>query len=298
MSLEESPRPVLTKSLRWTILAILALLFIAAVAGIFGPFLMFLSLGFLAVGVIALIRGRLPSLKISNRRTATGVVIFGVYLIFLGAATSMHSGDGTPVATATGDPCEVVGAINEQETETYYCTPSSSGDLVWADEADFTTYQEEEIEELEKHAQEKAAAATELLEADVAELEKDLVAAEDQAEEAASEITDLEKQLEEQKTATAKAEEEAEAAQAEADRASQPAPSRSAPAPAPSRSAPAPAPSRSAPAPAPTPQSQDGVTAPYENCTAARDAGAAPVLRGEPGYGPHLDRDGDGIGCE
>ena len=36
----------------------------------------------------------------------------------------------------------------------------------------------------------------------------------------------------------------------------------------------------------------------YRNCTAARAAGAAPVMRGEPGYGPHLDRDNDGIGCE
>ena len=36
----------------------------------------------------------------------------------------------------------------------------------------------------------------------------------------------------------------------------------------------------------------------FVNCTAARAAGAAPVLRGSPGYGPHLDRDNDGIGCE
>ena len=36
----------------------------------------------------------------------------------------------------------------------------------------------------------------------------------------------------------------------------------------------------------------------YPNCTAARNAGAAPVRRGQPGYGRHLDRDGDGIGCE
>lgn len=36
----------------------------------------------------------------------------------------------------------------------------------------------------------------------------------------------------------------------------------------------------------------------FRNCNAARAAGAAPVHRGEPGYGPHLDRDGDGIGCE
>lgn len=36
----------------------------------------------------------------------------------------------------------------------------------------------------------------------------------------------------------------------------------------------------------------------FANCAEARAAGAAPVHRGEPGYGPHLDRDNDGIGCE
>lgn len=36
----------------------------------------------------------------------------------------------------------------------------------------------------------------------------------------------------------------------------------------------------------------------YPNCAAARAAGAAPVKRGQPGYGRHLDRDNDGIGCE
>ncbi len=36
----------------------------------------------------------------------------------------------------------------------------------------------------------------------------------------------------------------------------------------------------------------------YANCKEARAAGAAPVYAGSPGYGPHLDRDGDGIGCE
>ncbi|WP_258566392.1 excalibur calcium-binding domain-containing protein [Leucobacter luti] len=36
----------------------------------------------------------------------------------------------------------------------------------------------------------------------------------------------------------------------------------------------------------------------YQNCTAAREAGGAPVSIGGPGYGPHLDRDGDGVGCE
>ena len=36
----------------------------------------------------------------------------------------------------------------------------------------------------------------------------------------------------------------------------------------------------------------------FRNCSAARAAGAAPVRRGDAGYGAHLDRDNDGIGCE
>lgn len=39
-------------------------------------------------------------------------------------------------------------------------------------------------------------------------------------------------------------------------------------------------------------------TGAFRNCTEARAAGAAPVRRGDPGYGPHLDRDNDGVGCE
>nr|WP_281272242.1 excalibur calcium-binding domain-containing protein [Nocardioides marmorisolisilvae] len=36
----------------------------------------------------------------------------------------------------------------------------------------------------------------------------------------------------------------------------------------------------------------------YKNCDAVRAAGKAPIRRGDPGYARHLDRDGDGIGCE
>lgn len=56
-------------------------------------------------------------------------------------------------------------------------------------------------------------------------------------------------------------------------------------------------PGRSAPA-ADRPQRLSGGDAYYANCTAARAAGAAPVRRGDAGYARHLDRDGDGIGCE
>lgn len=43
---------------------------------------------------------------------------------------------------------------------------------------------------------------------------------------------------------------------------------------------------------------QNQASAYYRNCSAARAAGAAPVYAGDPGYGSHLDRDNDGIGCE
>lgn len=53
-----------------------------------------------------------------------------------------------------------------------------------------------------------------------------------------------------------------------------------------------------------SPRSENAGTGPkrgggaWRNCSEARAAGAAPVLRGEAGYGPHLDRDDDGVGCE
>ncbi|MFD3532099.1 excalibur calcium-binding domain-containing protein [Streptomyces sp. NPDC058664] len=36
----------------------------------------------------------------------------------------------------------------------------------------------------------------------------------------------------------------------------------------------------------------------YENCSAVRAAGAAPIHVGDPGYSRKLDRDGDGVACE
>lgn len=84
------------------------------------------------------------------------------------------------------------------------------------------------------------------------------------------------------------------AQQAAAEKAARDAAARQAvPVPAPAAPvAPAPAPAPAAPvAPAPA-------AVYYENCTAARAAGAAPVYAGSPGYGTHLDRDRDGIGCD
>jgi hypothetical protein len=44
--------------------------------------------------------------------------------------------------------------------------------------------------------------------------------------------------------------------------------------------------------------SQPSVDVYYENCTAARAAGTAPILIGEPGYRKALDGDGDSIAIE
>lgn len=36
----------------------------------------------------------------------------------------------------------------------------------------------------------------------------------------------------------------------------------------------------------------------YKNCSAVREAGKAPLYKGDPGYSTKLDRDGDGVACE
>lgn len=48
----------------------------------------------------------------------------------------------------------------------------------------------------------------------------------------------------------------------------------------------------------PTPAPANSGSVYYANCAAVRAAGAAPLLRGQPGYRPGLDRDGDGRACE
>ena len=52
-----------------------------------------------------------------------------------------------------------------------------------------------------------------------------------------------------------------------------------------------PAPPAPAPKPAPAPVR-------FTSCKQAREAGAAPIYRGDPGYSSTLDRDNDGVACE
>ncbi|RZS89889.1 excalibur calcium-binding domain-containing protein [Motilibacter rhizosphaerae] len=59
-----------------------------------------------------------------------------------------------------------------------------------------------------------------------------------------------------------------------------------------------PAPVTTAPAVAATTPPPPAADVYYANCDAVRAAGAAPLYRGQPGYRPGLDRDGDGVACE
>ena len=56
---------------------------------------------------------------------------------------------------------------------------------------------------------------------------------------------------------------------------------------------PAEEPASPAPAPAPAPAPVH-----FSSCKQAREAGAAPLYRGDPGYSSNLDRDNDGVACE
>lgn len=49
--------------------------------------------------------------------------------------------------------------------------------------------------------------------------------------------------------------------------------------------------------PAPTPEPTQAPVH-FSSCKQAREAGAAPLYRGDPGYSSRLDRDNDGVACE
>ena len=62
--------------------------------------------------------------------------------------------------------------------------------------------------------------------------------------------------------------------------------------------APVPAPTSAEVQEDPVPQGPAPADVHYAGCTAAREAGAAPLHRGDPGYRSAMDRDSDGVACE
>ena len=57
-------------------------------------------------------------------------------------------------------------------------------------------------------------------------------------------------------------------------------------------------PTTSTPSTPSTPSTTPTDTPTYKDCAEVRAAGKAPLYRGDPGYTPELDRNGDGIACE
>lgn len=158
---------------------------------------------------------------------------------------------------------------------------------------------DEELERIHQEALDAEVAAGEELELAVEEAVVDLEAERDRLKEEIEEKTselalvsaDLETALEAQEGVPEELVEEA-SVSAPAAVVTAPAPPST---PRPSQTAdPAPV-ATQAPAPASAPVATNTY---YKNCTEARNEGAAPVYKDDPGYGRHLDRDGDGIGCE
>ena len=123
-------------------------------------------------------------------------------------------------------------------------------------------------------------------------------------------ITKLEKAKQEEKERVEKAKKEAEEKKKQEEAAAAAAKARqqqqqTRPQPAPRQVTPTPAAPQPAPTTPPRPRPRPATPAPapsaelhFSSCKEARAAGYSHMRRGEPGYSPHLDRDGDGIACD
>lgn len=273
----------------WVVAAIvLFILLIAALTGGFAGILVFVGIIAGLTGLYAWLFKRRSWVGLPHRKSALAVTVSGILVFMLGgvvAAGAAPSADASKAAlvteqqaTATARPTETnptqttCSTVDESRTyngEIFICTEGSDAQFVWLSEA--------ESHKLVEAREAKARAAAAKVAADKAAAQKaaakaaaDKLAAEKAAAKAAADKLAAEKAAADQ----------AAAAQAAADRAAQQAAAEQA-----AQQAAVPA----APAPA---------SVYYKNCTAARAAGAAPVYAGTPGYAAHLDRDGDGIGCE
>lgn len=178
-------------------------------------------------------------------------------------ASSQQSATATPTATNPANAACLTASENRKyNDDLFVCTMGSDQRLVWLSEAE-----SKRVVAL-KAAADKAAADKVI--ADKAAAEK--VA----ADKAAADKAAAEKVLADKAAADKVAADKAAADKAAADKAARYVP----------------------PAPV-APAVPAAPAAPYyANCTAARAAGAAPIYKGSPGYGTHLDRDRDGIGCD
>lgn len=226
-----------------------------------------------ASGVIRTVAIAATGLLVISATAACGPVDKEEAKAELAAQTGIASASPTPTATETSPAltsCEVEKDLEAFEDDVFVCTPDEAGNLVWMDEATAAGL----VAEREAAAAAKAAVLKAAALKRAAQAKAKAIAAKRAAEIRAATA---------RRNAAAFAERVAarQAQLAAEQRAQQEAQAQQFVAPAPAQ----------APSPAP-------VMGAYQNCSAARAAGAAPVYAGQPGYGSHLDRDNDGVGCE
>lgn len=168
-----------------------------------------------------------------------------------------------------GKACDGDELVMDQGTESLYCDVDSSGALLWVSAATHKTL----LADAEAKALAKAKSEAE---------EKAVAAALKQTEEAAAAAK---KEITLKKPEAVK--QDAAAPSARGFVAPKPTP----------KVTPKPTP-KPTPKATPKPTPKSGGSAFYKNCTAVRNAGAAPIYKGQPGYSRKLDRDGDGVACE
>lgn len=229
----------------------------------------------LILGIIGLVKGRVPWLGLQGKGKAGGLTAAMVILMTITGAimgpaetaptvaspppspivTSSESPTPSPsespsptaIADFVGEECDGDELVMEQGADKLYCDENASKVFVWTtqDDHDKAILAAKKAEE-KKVAEEKAAA------------EKKEADAKAAAEKKAAEKAEAEKKAADKKAAQEKAEREA-----------------------------------YTPPPAKAPSSTY-----YANCSAVKAAGAAPIYNGDPGYSRKLDRDGDGVACE
>ncbi|QRQ80362.1 excalibur calcium-binding domain-containing protein [Glutamicibacter protophormiae] len=246
-----------------------------------------LGLLLLIVSLIGLVVGKLPFLRIFGRKriaalTAGSVlitIVAGGFMDTTGAADAPPSADAAPttkvsetptpspspstLADFIGETCEGDELVMEQASEKLYCDEGATNALVWTSQGDHDKSVLAAKQEAEKKAAEAKAAAEKKA------AEKKAVEEKAAAEKKAAEKAAADKRRAEE--AAAKKEAQKQAAKEKAERAAPEAYTR--------------------------PAKASSSTS-YANCTAVKNAGAAPIYQGDPGYSRKLDRDGDGVGCE
>lgn len=269
LSAQKTPR-----TLKWWS-AIAAIVILLILLLVFVPILVFvLSIVSFILGLFALVIGRVRWARITNRKSAAGVIsgsfiIFIVSIVVVGlnlpAETStVQPFADTSAANSTAEPslasfvdetCDADHLVMTQGTENNYCDKNDSGSLVWVTQ----TAHDQAVAEAEDQAEKKVAEEAKAKAKKVAEA-KAKASEDEAAQKAAAEAAKKSAAKKTAAEAEALAEQEAQIETLVED----------------------------------TP----GSSAYYANCSAVKAAGAAPIYSGDPGYSGKLDRDGDGVACE